>query len=366
MTRRPALSPDALTGGRSGLISAFESAVDVGPWRLIVGNSPVPPPPLAGRRQVYPALFYPNARSLAGAAPLDVSPGQQRTGIDFVWQPTPAAPVSGRLTGPPDAIANCLLRLLPEGSEGLGAGSEQATTIAGPTGEFTFIDVPAGAYTLDTRSAVSEFTRAGAIAPGARGAAPTPGFVPRMLTSQLVSAGQGIDLVTRTSTRDDLYGGRLQLTVGADDLSGVIVPVRSFATISGSFVCDEELPAPCHGYPAAEPATGDPALASAAPSGPAAERQAVLAARGLLQSGPAAPPGTFSIAGLPEGQYFIRLPDQPVVIKSVAVGGIDQTDRPLTVSSADISDVVVTLTGRTAAIAGRVRDARGARRRRWT
>jgi hypothetical protein len=250
--------------------------------------------------------------------------------------------------------------LLPEGSEGLGAGSEQATTIAGPTGEFAFIDVPSGTYTLDTRSAVSEFTRTTAIAPGARGAAPTPGFVPRTLTSQPVSAGQGIDLVTRTSTRDDRYGGRLQLTVGSEDVPGVIVPVRSFATISGSFACDEELPAPCHAYPAAEPATGDPALASAARSGPAAAREAALGARGLLQSGPAAAPGTFSIAGLPEGQYFIRLPDQLVVIKSVAVGGIDHTNRPVTVSSADIRDVVVTLTGRTASIAGRVRDARGA------
>ena len=354
------ISQSALTGDRSGLISAFASAEDVGPWRLLVGNYPVPPPSVTGRRQVYPALFHPNARSLGDAAPVGVAPGQQRTGVDFVLRPVPAVTVSGQLTGPRDAVAGRLLRLLPEGSEELGAGSEQATTIAGPNGEFSFLNVPSGTYILETRSAVSEFTLAMASATSARGPAPTPGFVPHSGASQPISARQGINFVTRISTRNDQYGGRLQLTVTSEDLSGVTVPVRSLATINGRFVCDEGLPGPCHDYPAAEPATGDPTLAPAAQSGSAAERQAALAALGLVsRSAPAAAPGTFSIAGLQEGQYFIRLPDRSVAIKSVVVGGIDHTYHPITVSSADINDVVVTLTSRSASLSGRVRDARG-------
>jgi hypothetical protein len=354
------ISPGALTGGRPGLLRTVASTVDVGAWRLIVGNYPVPPPPVAGRWQAYPALFYPNARSLADATPLGVAPGQQRTGVDFVLQPVPAATVSGRLTGPPDAVAGRLLRLLPDGSDGLGAGSEQATTIAGPKGEFSFINVPSGTYVLETRQAVSEFTLGTTSATGARGPASTPGFVPSTGTSQPVSARQGINLVTRIPTRHDQYGGRLQLTVGSEDVSGVTLPLRSLATINGRFVCDEGLPGPCHGFPAAEPATGDPALAPAVQSGAAAEREAALVTLGLVSpSGPAAAPGTFSIAGIPDGEYFIRRPDPAVVIKSVVVGGVDHTDRPITVSSANIDDMVVTLTSRTASISGRVRDARG-------
>ena len=96
-------------------------------------------------------VFYPNAGTPAAGAPVELRVSEDRSGIDFQLQPVRTARVSGTLQGPPDAIGNLLLRLIPAGLEELGQGSEAATTVTTPDGQFAFLDVPAGSYLLDAR-----------------------------------------------------------------------------------------------------------------------------------------------------------------------------------------------------------------------
>ncbi len=80
-----------------------------------------------------------------------------RTTIDFSLRPTATVRVSGVVDGPPEAVRGLVLRLMPAGLEDLGEGSEAATTLAGADGRFTFLNVPAGAYTVDATKSTLEF-----------------------------------------------------------------------------------------------------------------------------------------------------------------------------------------------------------------
>ena len=50
-----------------------------------------------------------------------------------------------------------VLRLMPSGSERLGFGSEAATTVVDRDGRFTFLNVPAGSYTIVAQPTVMDF-----------------------------------------------------------------------------------------------------------------------------------------------------------------------------------------------------------------
>jgi hypothetical protein len=76
--------------------------------------------------------------------------------------------------------------------------------------------------------------------------------------------------------------------------------------------------------------------------------------------GMAVPPdlaGAFVTPRYPPGRYFLTVspPDASWVVKSVSVAGRSVADAPITLATADIGDVVVTLTTRTAALSGTVR-----------
>ena len=66
---------------------------------------------------------------------------------------------------------------MPAGSEQLGFGSEAATTVVERDGSFTFLNVPAGEYTLLAQAVFGEFTSGnGEVAlPDAPGSQPMSG-----------------------------------------------------------------------------------------------------------------------------------------------------------------------------------------------
>ena len=344
---------EALTANQllRGTVAANTMGIDVGPSRIIVGNYATPPP-VRGRAQAYPVLFYPNARSATRANPVDLAYGEERQGIDFVVQPVSTVRLSGRVTGPAGAAAGMVLRLLPDGSEDLGVGSEQATSLVEPDGRFTFLSVPAGSYTIEARRTVTELIRGTPIMVGLPA---TPGMVSGNGTgSSIASAPTGTLISTRHTTGDDAYWGRLQVDVGADDQSNLVVALRPTATISGQFVFEGTTPPRTFPRASAEPATGragasvstlirlDPATGRPVPTAPTS-------------------PGAFSLQGLKDGDYFLRADrSPPIVVKSVVINGMDYTDRPFAASGGDITGVIVTLTDKSASVSGRVRDRRGA------
>jgi len=335
--------------GRGGALPNTQG-LDVGSSRLIIGNYATPPPS-RGRAQAYPVLFHPNARSVTRATPIELAYGQERQGVDFQLQPVPTFMVSGRVTGPPGAAAGMVLRLMPDGSEDLGVGSEQATALSEDDGRFTFVNVPSGSYILDARRTVTELSRGAAIMVGLPA---TPGFVSLSGSgSSIPSAPDGTLLSTRYTTGNDSHYGRLRVEVGNADQSNVTLALRPTTTVTGRFVYEGT--APLRAYPTVniEPADGraaitasrlisaiDPATGQITPRGPNGE--------------------AFSIPGLKDGDYFLRVSNVGVLVKSVTINGDDYTDRPFSASAGDVSGAIVTLTDKSASISGVVRDRRGA------
>src|SRR5262249_41658445 len=109
----------------------------------------------------YPTVFYPGARLLTSATPIDLPPGQEKGGVDFALQPVPTVSVSGTVISAGALDPNFVLRLLPRGSEDLGVGSEQATALLPASRACTFLGVPSGSYTIDAGLSVTQFSFGG-------------------------------------------------------------------------------------------------------------------------------------------------------------------------------------------------------------
>lgn len=70
-----------------------------------------------GRPRAYPITFFPSAQSVADAGIVDVTAGQERTGVDIAVLPVPVVKLSGTVQGPTTSLT---LRLVPRGLEQLG------------------------------------------------------------------------------------------------------------------------------------------------------------------------------------------------------------------------------------------------------
>ncbi|MEI6246135.1 MAG: carboxypeptidase regulatory-like domain-containing protein, partial [Acidobacteriota bacterium] len=199
-------------------------AIDVdGTHRIAISNFATPPPPSAMAPRAYAAQFYPGAPTLTSARTIDIGYGTSRRGVDFQLQPVPTVRVSGRLVstegGAGDALS-MLLRLLPAGSEQLGVGSEAATTVVERDGSFTFLNVPAGDYTLLAQATFSEATRGA----GEMQLPDTPGF-----TAGVGQAGMAMNLsgglnYSSHSGKTSMWG-RASVAVGNSHVTDLVVPM---------------------------------------------------------------------------------------------------------------------------------------------
>jgi hypothetical protein len=317
--------------------------------RLILGYYPTPPVS-NGRTLVYPPVFHPNARTVTEAALIDLAPGDDREGVDVRLDPVPSARISGTLDGPPEVVAGLLLRLVSAGSEELGVGSETATTIVAGNGTFVFLNVPAGAYTIDARRAVAQYELPAANArAGSSWTATPPGYALDgiVMMSGAASAPAGTMFTMRGAQGTAAYWGRAAVAVEGRDIENVVVTMRRGASLRGRIVWEPAVKVPEElGFASVlgEPTDGNITLA--------------------LPTGLGRRPtdGTFTIEGMLPTSYTLRLmvPGNWVV-KSIAWNGRDYTNIPFDASSgADFDGVVVTVTDKVAGITGTARDAQGA------
>jgi hypothetical protein len=308
--------------------------------RLALGTYATPLPPENGRTSAYPPTFYPGATSFSSATVFELSHGEDRTGIDVRLDPVPTFIVAGRLDGPPEALANLLLRLMPAGLEGLGDGSEVATALAGADGAFTFLSVPAGTYTLEARRTMAQFESRALI--GVSTSLPRP---PGLQFAgggggSVLSAPSGTSMTSRSFAGGDEYWGKLSLAVEGADLRDVVVPLRRAVTMRGRIVWEGIKPP--MGIPVLrlEPANGNPALG---------QPRTTPDQRGK---------DTFVIDGLLPGEYVLA--GIGARVKSVMWNGRDYTHRSFDAASGqDIDDVVITVTDQSILLTGAVRDDRG-------
>jgi len=335
-----------LVAGRNGAVeAALELDADT---RLVLSKYPLPPPPLNGRALAYPATFFPGTSAVAQAGVIDLRYGEDRSGVDLRLEPVTTSSVSGVIQGPAEAVASVILRLVPAGLEGLGQGSEAATTGSDAGGRFTFLNVPAGAYTLDATRRVSEFTTVPfSIGPGSGPGFPTPpgrrGYGRNSRTVDAAPPGTSI-AATTFGGADTTYSGRTSVVVTAADVSNVVVTLRSGARIAGTFIVDAD---PDQAAPQSSPRLA--ALLDPAGGSPSL---------GLTQSSSQSdsPADEFEVSGLLPGEYWLRVPTIGWLVKSIQWRGKDYTMTPFdAAATSDISGVVVTVTNAVPTLAGAVR-----------
>jgi len=340
--------PGASAGtSRTDLIAAGEAAraeklvVDVADGQQsVVGRYTVPPPPTPdGQRTAYPISFYPNVASPADAKPVELRLSEDRSGIDFQLQPVRTARVSGSVQGPPEAIGNLQLRLIPVGLEELGQGSEAATTVTLADGRFTFLDVPNGSYVLDARHMLLEFTYTSMNEVPTAVPAPVAFSTRYAAAGSVIAAPPGLEYSWLRDGADVSYWGQLRVEVSARDVADLVLPLRRPATLSGRVVwAPDAKPYPYLSPPILDPANGRRSLGMPSTT----ER-------------PIGDAFAFTIEGLMAGEYFLRV--RNATVESITWDGQDYTDRSFDASAGrDINGVTVTLTSASSSISGNVSD----------
>ncbi len=272
--------------------------------------------------------------------PIDIVAGEERNGIDVVLNPVTTFQISGTVEGPPESWTGLTLRLIPKGLEHLAL--EVATALVGVGGRFTFLNVPAGDYTIDASHSFGSFGLTRGPLP-ATIMANSPGGI-----SQDLDTAPGVQFAINfhAGGRDD-YWARQAVPVGGRDESGIIVTMRRAGLIAGRVVKDLDPNVPIPEYPNVgiqlDPADGTPGLGSPG-----------------VSLDPRTSSDEFTIQGLFPGQYFLRT-RFGWIVKSISWNGRDYTDSPFNAAETqDIHDVTVVVTNAGATLTGLVRDAQNA------
>jgi hypothetical protein len=292
----------ARTGRASGELAVFfgpaNPFIQVGDaWLALIRGGATPPPPANGRLQIYPTTFHPSALAPAQASVITVASGEERAGVDLQLLPVPTARVSGTLMGSAGPAESIAVRLLPVGVEGLPPDALGAVSNTDASGAFVFAAVPSGRYTLR------------AIGRGGR---------------------SGLGWVD------------LPVTVGGDDVDGIVAAMNAPLAVSGRFQFDGAL-APPPVSPERPMLAGSLLLESA--DGP--NDRMTVAMTGSDRN--------FRIAGYLPGRYRVRVANSPQgwMFKSAMLNGVDVSETPFELTR-DVSDLVLAFTDRWSGISGSV------------
>jgi hypothetical protein len=286
----------------------------VGDFALMTLNRVlIPPPPSpAGRMHVYPTTYFPAAATAGMATPIAVAAGEERSDLTIALRPAPAVRISGRLVAPDgSAPPPTTVRLVgaamadvitARGSVGPGhVGLETATGMSDATGRFTLLGVPAGEYVLTQAT---------------------------QFLSRAIQTGQ------------PAYWMFHRITVGAEDLGDLIVPLRPALRVEGRIE-----------HRGANNAQVTPGITFETPFGEPGQFAAEVT-KGA----------TLSFSTIAAGGQYIARPYElggRWVVQSVTLGGKDITDRAFDLQ-ADATSLVVTFTDRPSKVSGTVTDEHGA------
>lgn len=334
------VSATAAGGGSAQRLN--NGILDAGAGGLQVIGNYTTPPSSGGRPQSYPPTFAPSVTDLTAAADITLTAGEVRDNITITLRPVGAVRVSGRVEGPDEARRGLVVRLVPVGLEGLGEGSEAATALVDSSGEFSFVNVPAGQYTLLAQRTMLEYsqrTRFG----GSQELPRTPGLVPgpSLGMSGVASAPPNTAVFSTGGAGDRSFFAQAPVGVGDSDISGLTIPLRRGLALRGRVAFEGNGNPPNPVVVIAEPADGNPAVG-------------IHQSSGRIQPGGSDP---FVFAGLPPGQFMLRVLGltPPYAVQSIRSGSNDLTDRAIEPGSgAEHADVIVTITDRVAAIEGSV------------
>jgi hypothetical protein len=110
----------------------------------------IPPSPDHDLTAVYRTTLFPAATKLSEATTFGLKPGEERSGVDISLRPVRAGTLSGTITGPDGAPGPTAIRLLPAGDALLSASRDfdAATGMSDAAGRFTLLGVPEGQYVV--------------------------------------------------------------------------------------------------------------------------------------------------------------------------------------------------------------------------
>jgi hypothetical protein len=264
----------------------------------------------SGENTGYAPTYYPGTSSVADAQRVTVALGQEQTSVIFSLIATRLVRVTGAvLNSQGTPMQNGAVMLTPASAR-VNAPALNATLTGriDGSGQFRVINVPPGRYVAQVRA------QAGRGGPAGR----------------VVNAGNA-------------EFGRQEITVGTDDLNGVVILTGPGARVTGQIVTDTGVAPPIR-----------------------AQQLAVLARPVTLD--PSSPAGgvgrvnddfTFEINGVFDPRVFRVNAPQGWSLKSVVLNGQDVTDVPLDLPPGQtVSGMQIVLTERTTHVSGRVVDAR--------
>lgn len=241
------------------------------------------PPPIADGDGilVYPATYYPNSAAADLAADLVLAAGDDREGVDFSLVPSRGARMSGTVragAGPPPPMS---LQLLPR--QGDDQGTPIAAAITDVIGRFAFLGVPSGTYWLR----------------GER---------------------QGSPVIRAEDATPDIDWVATEVTVGEGGVNDLFVPAGAGQRLRGQVAFDET-------------ASAQPNLARTRVS---VEPEVGPRIAAGLSGARIGADGRFVTPPVPAGRYFIRVSGLPPgwAVKSITVGSLDYTERPLALDDA--------------------------------
>lgn len=273
---------------------------------LRAGGTEVTDP--AGEPSGYAPTYYPGTANVNEAQRVTVAVGQEQTSVIFALIATRLVRVSGTaISSQGTPVMTGMVTLVPAAARPGGGMLQTFSGRVDGSGQFRIANVPPGRYVAQLRSP----------ARGGRG-----GF-----------GGIG-------------EFGRQEITVGGDDLDGLVLVTGPGARVTGTVTTDNGAP------PSIRP---QQVQISARPVEPD------QTSRDMAGSTRVSDEWTFELTNLYDPRLIRASAPNGWALKSVLLNGQDITDAPLDVSPGQtVSGVQVVLTDRLTQVSGRVTDARGA------
>jgi hypothetical protein len=323
--RSNAMSGELMVGGSTDSRPGTPETLPLGGVLALIGPITPPPPRSDGTWSVYETAFYPATATTADAKPVTVQSGEERLNIDFQLRPIATRRVSGVVRSAEGPVGSVGLRLVPPGAQNVVSDMETAVAFSDSNGRFVFPAVPQGSYTLKALDVPSEGNGFGMVG-GANGDV-------RSLTLT----------VSPWSDRPTLWAAQ-PVSVGADNITDLAVTLQRGARIRGRVVFDRQGAATSPRVSVqTDPADGRRLSSTSF---------AVAAVNANNE---------FQTIELPPGRYFVNIvppaPSSGWTFAGAIREGHDLSYEPLELGTANIEDVVITVTDHSSELKGTVRNA---------
>jgi carboxypeptidase family protein len=300
-----------------------------------------PAPTDDGKMLAYQTTYHPGTTSAAQMSVITLVSGEQRSDVDLDLRLVPTFKVSGNVAGSDGPAANIGVRLLAAGIDEFSteSGLETATTATDGRGEFTFLGVPAGVYTLKVLKVP-------------RPELPTNPSEGRVMVSS-GSSGMIFGTSVGPSTApppplptDPTLWGTLPVTLSEADVTGLNVTLRAGARVTGRVEFEGTTAAP----------TADQLQRMTVTVQPLDARAAALVSPGRVSAD-----GQFRTQGYAPGRYYVTAGGAGTnwTLKSANLGGRNVADEYFELASEDVGGIVLVFTDRQTQLSGTVRNPQG-------